>query len=114
MPSEVKFYKNRIEWKHLYDAKLIQHPLIHLKRGSSWACQVLIQIIKHPLSEIYCVASYASPNKYVFNWLQKHVIVCCEWTDCGSTFHSVGEAIAKPHLPMACLGQADERDSRFP
>ena len=31
-----------------------------------------------------------------------------------SLFHSVGEAIAKLHLPMAFLGQTEERDSQFP
>ena len=35
-------------------------------------------------------------------------------TDFGSMFHSVGEAIAKPRLPMAFQGQTEERDSRFP
>ena len=25
----------------------------------------------------------------------------------------MGEAVAKPHLPMAFLGQTEERDSRF-
>ena len=40
-------------------------------------------------------------------------IVCCDQTDCGSLFHSLGEAIAKPLLPMAFLGQTEETDSRF-
>ena len=40
--------------------------------------------------------------------------MCCDRTDCGSLFHSVGEAIAKPRLPMAFLGQTEEGDSRFP
>ena len=40
--------------------------------------------------------------------------MCCDQTDCGSLFHSVGEAIAKPRLPMAFLGQAEGRDSLFP
>ena len=31
-----------------------------------------------------------------------------------SLFHSVGEAIAKPRLPMAFLGRTEERESRFP
>ena len=35
-------------------------------------------------------------------------------TDCGSLFHSVGEATAKPCLPMAFLGQTGERDTLFP
>ena len=34
-------------------------------------------------------------------------------TDCGSLFHSVGEAIAKPRLPMSFLGQNEEKDSQF-
>ena len=42
------------------------------------------------------------------------LVVCCVPTDCGSLFHSVGEAIAKSHLPMAFLGQTEERDSQFP
>ena len=41
-------------------------------------------------------------------------IVCCDWTDSGSLFHSMGKAIVKPRLPMAFLGQTEERDSRFP
>ena len=40
--------------------------------------------------------------------------MCCDQTDCESLFHSVGEAIAKPHLPMVFLGQTEERYSRFP
>ena len=36
----------------------------------------------------------------------------CDQTDCGSLPHSVGEAIAKPRLSMALLGQTEERDSR--
>ena len=40
--------------------------------------------------------------------------MCCDRTDCGSLFHSVGEGIAKPRLPMAFLGQTEERDSLFP
>ena len=38
----------------------------------------------------------------------------CDRTDCGSLFHSVGEAIAKPCLPMVFLGRTEERESRFP
>ena len=38
----------------------------------------------------------------------------CDQTDCGSLFHSVGEAIAKLHLPLAFLGRTEERESRFP
>ena len=40
----------------------------------------------------------------------------CDRTDCASLFHKVGEAIAKPHLPMAFLGRTEElkRESRFP
>ena len=34
-------------------------------------------------------------------------------TDCGRLFYSVGEAIAKPHLQMAFLGQTEERESQF-
>ena len=40
--------------------------------------------------------------------------MCCDQTDCESLFHSVGDAIAKPRLPMACLGQTEETDSLFP
>ena len=56
---------------------------------------------------MYCGGGYASLNKQVFSWLRKPVIVCC-------VFHSVGEAIEKPQLPMASLGQTEERYSRFP
>ena len=42
------------------------------------------------------------------------VIVYCDRTNCGSLFHSVGEAIAKPDLPIALSGQVEERDFRFP
>ena len=44
----------------------------------------------------------------------KPIIVFCDRTDYGSLFHSVGEAIAKPRLPMAFLGRTEERESRFP
>ena len=57
---------------------------------------------------------YASLNKQVFGWLQKPVIVCCDRTDCGGPLHSVGDAIAKHCLPMAFLGQTEERDSQLP
>ena len=42
--------------------------------------------------------------------------MCCDRTDCESPFHSMGEGIAKPLLPMAFPGQTEERDtcSRFP
>ena len=40
--------------------------------------------------------------------------MCCDQTYGGSLFHLVGEAIAKPCLPMAFLGQTEERDSWFP
>ena len=40
--------------------------------------------------------------------------MCCDRTNHGSLFHSVGEAIAKPHLSMAFLGQTEEQDSLFP
>ena len=56
-----------------------------------------------PAREMYYGGGYASLKKYDFSWLQKPVIVCCDRTDCGSLFHSVGEAIAKPCLPMAFL-----------
>ena len=67
-----------------------------------------------PTGEMYYGGGYASLNKKVFSWLQKPVIVCYDRTDCGSLFHSVGEAIAKPRLPMAFLGRTEERDSLFP
>ena len=38
----------------------------------------------------------------------------CDRTDCGSLFHSAGEAIAKPRLPMVFLGKTEETDSLFP
>ena len=57
---------------------------------------------------------YASLNKWVFNWLRKPGTVCCDWTDCGSVFHSVGGAIAKSHLPMTFVGQTEERNGQFP
>ena len=40
--------------------------------------------------------------------------MCCDGTDYGSLFHTVGETIAKPHLPMAFLRQTEERYSLFP
>ena len=40
--------------------------------------------------------------------------MCCDWTDCGSLFNSVGEAIAKSRLPKAFLGQIEGIDSLFP
>ena len=42
-----------------------------------------------------------SLNKQVFNWLRNPIIVFCDRTDCVNQFHSVGEAILKPRLPMA-------------
>ena len=56
------------------------------------------------------VGGYASLNGSVFNWLSNPIIVFCDRTDCRSLFQS----IAKPHLPMAFLGQTEERESRFP
>ena len=50
----------------------------------------------------------------LFNWLRKPVIVCCNCTVCVSLFHSVGETIAKPYLPMTFLEHPEERGSRFP
>ena len=41
-------------------------------------------------------------------------MVCYDWTDCGSLFHSVVKPLQKPHLAMAFLGQTEERDSLFP
>ena len=38
----------------------------------------------------------------------------CDWTDLGSLFCSVGEAIAKPLLPIGFLGRTEERKRRFP
>ena len=38
----------------------------------------------------------------------------CDRTNSRSLFHSISEAIAKPDLPMAFIGQTEERDSRFP
>ena len=40
--------------------------------------------------------------------------MCCDWTNCGSLFHLVGEAIAKPCPSMAFPGQTEERNSKFP
>ena len=40
--------------------------------------------------------------------------MCCDWTDYGSIFHFVEEAVAKPCLLIAFLGQTEERDSQFP
>ena len=37
----------------------------------------------------------------------------CDQTDCGSLFHSVGEATAKPRLLMVFLGRSEKRESRL-
>ena len=78
------------------------------KRESLGTYQVKIQISGH--QEIHYGGGYASLI-LVFSWLRKPVIVCYDRTDCGSLFHSLGEASAKPRIPITFLGQSEETGS---
>ena len=94
--------------KHLYSAKLRQHPLyvLEVKKGESrdgpgrdpnWPT----------------LGGYAMVENmpvYRNSLPRKPIIMCCDRTACRSLFHSVGETIAKSNLPMAFLGQTVERD----
>ena len=62
-----------------------------------------------PTGEMCYGGGYASLNKWLFSWLRKPIIVYCDRTGHGSLFHSVVETIAKTRLPMAFLGQTEER-----
>ena len=53
---------------------------------------------------------YSNTNRFL-SWFQTLVIECYDRTDCGTLFHSVGEAISKPRLPMAFIGPNVERHS---
>ena len=76
--------------------------MVKVKRKSPETCPGSRSKLSPTVRDILC--GYVSPNKQVFNWLRKSVIVCCDRTDCGSLFHIVGEAIAKHRLTMAILG----------
>ena len=64
----------RIEKKHLYSAKLIQHPpmCLRYKRESPGTCLFKIQISTHQ-RDIYDGGGYASLNKDFFNLLREPV-----------------------------------------
>ena len=99
-----------------YYIRVVIYPMaVYAGSDIGLACSTAVQLMQVLLDLAHhCYCTLWLCTHKVFSWLQKPVIVCCDQTDCGSLFHSVGEVIAKPRLSMAFLGQTEERESRFP